>query len=315
MRLPTLGDSLPTIQLERKISDADAAAIAKHHPWLDATYHDPNLLISKSSTVLTPQDGVLFHLIKGQLDERMLAAARPSLLKVATKRVIGGFRGASSGGLEPALRRDGSVSNHMRVPFHQNLAEAKGGVIGFFDRTSREDYCRSTSFTRDHNKEYSELLPYFQAVNRLYKDYAPEKYAAQAVHVEATHKDWIIPETIASTGTVNYNYPTTAHTDSGDCRAGLGVITTCCSGTFYGGHLCFPEYRCAVQLGHGDVLLANVHALHGNLPLLGSPGKFERLSTILYAREKIADCGTLTEETERFEAQIAWGAKKKSAGA
>jgi hypothetical protein len=312
MRMPTLGDSLRIVQLEHKISDEVAAEIKSRHLWLDHTYYDAKLLITGPSTVLTPNGDVLFHLIKGHIDPQMLAAARPSLLKVAANRVIGGQRGSSAGGLEPAYRADGSLSKQMRVPHHENLVAAKDGVFGFYDRTVHQRYCRSTAFTRNHIDHYARLLPYLQKIDTIYRDYAPDKYRAQQEFVETTHKDWLIPDTIASTATVNFNYPTTAHTDSGDCRVGLGIVTTCCSGTFYGGALCFPEYRCAVQISSGDVLLANVHALHGNLPIVGDPKRYERISTILYAREKIAACGTLAEEQALYE-EAQWKASRKSA--
>ncbi len=101
--------------------------------------------------------------------------------------------------------------------------------------------------------------------------------------------------------TQNLNYRTSAHRDSGDCRAGLGVISVNRSGNWFGGTLCFPEYRCAVKLEEGDVLLANVHALHGNLPIIGDMQKCERLTSILYVREKLNECGTHAQETERYE--------------
>jgi hypothetical protein len=84
-----------------------------------------------------------------------------------------------------------------------------------------------------------------------------------------------------STVTQNLNYRTSAHRDAGDCRAGMGVITINRSGSFYGGALCFPEYRCAVRVEEGDVLLADVHALHGNRPILTDPNA-ERLASAFY---------------------------------
>lgn len=58
----------------------------------------------------------------------------------------------------------------------------------------------------------------------------------------------------------------------------------------YGGTLVFPKWNLGFNLSTGDVLLCNVHELHGNLPLIGEPGKYQRLSCVFYYREKLQDC-------------------------
>lgn len=301
MRMPTLGSSLHSIQLEQIISEEAAAKIESGHLWLDDTYCNPLLEVSKSSIVLQPDGEPLFILVKGIIDTAVTSAAKPYLRKIATNRVIGGIRGASSGGVAPVYREDGSLRSGLRVPHHEYLVGAKEGMIGFYDRTGRENYCRMTAYTRKNVEDYFRLLPYFQAVDRVYRDYAPEKYEAQRQHVLATQPDWIIPDTNASTVTQNLNYRTSAHRDEGDCRAGLGVITVNPSGICSGGALCFPEFGCSVRLAEGDVLLANVHAIHGNLPVSLDPSRAERLASIFYVREKMTECGSLAEETHRYE--------------
>jgi Oxygenase domain of the 2OGFeDO superfamily len=301
MRLPTFGDSLPNIQLEYKISDAETAAIESRHAWLDETHYDPNLFISHSSQVLTPSGDPLLILIKGRIATDLTVAAKPHLRKIATNLVIGGFRGSAAGGLAPERRQDGSLTGQYRVPDNEYLRGARDGIIGFSDRSNRADYCRMTAYTQANVDEYFRLLPYFQAVDSIYRDYAPEKYAAQQEFVREVDPHWLIEGTNFSTATQNLNYRTSAHRDSGDCRAGMGVITINRSGSLYGGALCFPEYRCAVRVEEGDVLLANVHALHGNLPMLAD-STAERLASVFYVRERLTDCGTLAQEHARYEA-------------
>ncbi len=103
-------------------------------------------------------------LIKHQLDPHLIAAAKPLLRKIARNPVIGGFRGASSGGLEPELKRDGTLSGQNRVPDHEYLRGAKDGVLGFYDRSPRENYCRMTAYTQKNLDDYVQLLPYVQEI-------------------------------------------------------------------------------------------------------------------------------------------------------
>ncbi len=58
MRLPVFGDTLHTVQLEYKMDAAAAAAIESQHRWLDETYCDQNLIISKPSIVLAPDGDI-----------------------------------------------------------------------------------------------------------------------------------------------------------------------------------------------------------------------------------------------------------------
>ena len=56
------------------------------------------------------------------------------------------------------------------------------------------------------------------------------------------------------------------------------------AGTFGGGELAFPQFGVAVRYGMRDVLLADGSQWHGNLPIHGIAGTFNRLPVILYLR-------------------------------
>ena len=45
----------------------------------------------------------------------------------------------------------------------------------------------------------------------------------------------------------------------------------------------------AVDVQTGDFLAMNIHLLHGNTPIEGKPGEFERLSLVSYLREGIVE--------------------------
>jgi hypothetical protein len=68
---------------------------------------------------------------------------------------------------------------------------------------------------------------------------------------------------------------------------------------YQGGLLVFPEYKLAVNVRHGDMLLSDLGALHGNSPILGS----ERLRVVAYCRTRMRDCSTFAEEYDRAKRQ------------
>ena len=75
---------------------------------------------------------------------------------------------------------------------------------------------------------------------------------------------------VFSTLTVNHNWRTAAHRDAGDLNAGFSSIAafTGHDGTGWkGGELILPEYRVAINLRAGDLLLVNAHeCIHANAP-------------------------------------------------
>ena len=93
-----------------------------------------------------------------------------------------------------------------------------------------------------------------------------------------------------STITVNLNFATATHKDVGDLAEGFGVMTCFRSGDYSDGSLVFLKYGLAVNVGTGDVLLADVHQWHGNLPILGEKGAYQRLSCVMYYRSRLPLC-------------------------
>ena len=256
---------------------------------IDKTYVN-TIVGAEDTTVITPTGQIHAVFLKGAIPQGTCEMAHPFLLKAASSSVIGGFRGTAAGtGTQPSFKKDGTLSNMRRVPAEERLREAKDGVLGYLDESNFSP-CRLTAYTRDHWEQFgSTVLPYIQAVDSLFRTQMPERHEAQ-LRVANTTPGYAIEGTSFSTVTVNLNFATACHRDSGDLAEGAGVITCFTSGKFKGGMLVFPKWNLGFNLSTGDVLLCNVHEVHGNLPLVGEPGELQRLSCVLYYREKLQDC-------------------------
>ena len=127
----------------------------------------------------------------------------------------------------------------------------------------------------------------------------PERHAFQKDYAERTSSDFLIPGTAFTTVTVNRNWQTAVHRDKGDLKGGFGCMTAFSAGQYDGCYLIFPQYRVAVNMRSGDVCLADVHEWHGNSPIRRNTKFYERVSLVLYYREKMAQCGSAQEELER----------------
>jgi hypothetical protein len=147
----------------------------------------------------------------------------------------------------------------------------------------------------------------------------PARYAAQLVEATRTEPDWVIPGTPFTTVTVNNTWPTGMHTDKGDLDAGFSTIAVLRRGGYTGGQLMFPEYRVAVDLADGDLILMDAHEWHANAEIRcwcfadeperkrlfgwcdtskGGCGA-ERISVVSYFRTEMTKCGTAEDEMAR----------------
>ena len=102
---------------------------------------------------------------------------------------------------------------------------------------------------------------------------------------------------------MNSNFRTAAHYDAGDLNTGLSNLLVVSNGGRYkGGYLVLPEYRVAVNVRPGDLLLINNHeCMHGNTPIELEDENAERISLVCYFREKMLELGSYEYENHRYE--------------
>lgn len=270
---------------------------------LDETSYDR--LIVDDADVFTPEGALLCSFRRACLDRGAAAAAFPILCEIreiSVNRGIANGRAALARLNQPYIKQDGTKSKYMRslgsVGADAN-AFGSSAVIGYMDRYPRRPFCRETAFNANRRAEFAQVVPFLRSVDACYRAAAPERYALQRAVVDRTSRDFVIDSTSFTTITVNQNWQTAVHTDAGDLKAGLSAIVVLRAGEFQGAHLVFPHYRVAVKLDTCDLLLFDSHHMHGNTPLVGSPGAFKRVSLVCYYREAMIDCGTAAQELER----------------
>lgn len=254
-----------------------------------------DLCLEESAEVFNPRGELLARYMKAILEPRVAwetyEALKDSARESRNRGLAAGMRDDGKAFGEHPVRRSGARSR---------TREAKpvmSGIVGFFDRYSRTPYCRLTAWTMEHQEEFVEALPAIQRCSQLFAEFVPERYRAQKDFVESTHKEWVIPGTVFTTITVNSNWQTAQHQDTGDCRQGFGVMAVL-GHDFEGCWFLFPKYRLGFAMKPGDVILANVHEWHCNTPLRLLKPEGERLSLVMYYRENMEKCGTLAEELQ-----------------
>lgn len=181
------------------------------------------------------------------------------------------------------------------------------GIAGFFDRYPRIPYGRTCSYNENNPELFEKSYPYFRKLNEKFKELLPQRWAFQKSYADTIDQRFLIGgDTVFTTATINKTFRTAAHLDAGDLGGGfsnLGVITR--GSDYKGGYLVLPEYRVAINIRPGDLLLiANHTAIHGNTEIMPPyegccPECIERMSIVAYFRENMKTLGSVEYENTR----------------
>jgi hypothetical protein len=277
------------------MTESEALDLTNRPTFLART--DVDHIVTKSEVGRKPDGTLLYVLIKNVIPHEDCVAAYPVAQRIATAPITN--RPIAAGGyMEPRTRKDGSKGNRSEVPDLPHLKGAKHGIAGFYsDRQSGKLACRLTSFSAHEWQQFEKLLPLTRRVDEMFRNYLPERHAPQGQAMTRIDKKFVVPGTAFTTITINRNFRTAAHLDEGDFHDGFGALTLLTAGDFSGGEIVFPRYRIAIDYRMQDVLLCDVHEVHGNLPIVGIPENYARLALVFYLRENMLEaCPAMASE-------------------
>lgn len=261
---------------------------------------DYNVLLTRASRVLRPDGKPLCVYLPGAVSSEM-GAAYPTLHKIRMK--------SDNRGLASGTKRVNAGGNRTRA------MPVMSSVMGAMDPSPQRPVCRLTSYTREHVEAWEGTFPLLRSVAGHFAHHVPERYAAQMQEVERSRPEWVVPGTPFTTITVNNTYSTGVHTDAGDLDKGYSCLAVARRGEWQGGRLCFPEYRLAVDMRDGDLVLMDAHEWHGNTTMVCRCGNVllagpcescgaERISVVCYFRSNVVQCGSATEEEQKRIAHV-----------
>lgn len=204
-------------------------------------------------------------------------------------------RGIASGSSHKRIRKDGTVSN-ITVG-----NKVYSGSVGYMDAGAMVHYCRKTAFARKYFDEFTQGIPFVEYIDTKYKELCPQHYAKQKAIADGTNRNYVIGNTSFTTVTVNKNFRTAVHKDSGDFPEGFGNLITYRQGSFDGGYFCLPEYKVAIDMQNNDLLFVDVHKWHGNTEITNKSDDWLRISFVLYYREYMYKCSQPSNELKKIK--------------
>lgn len=287
------------------------------------TDDDYNLLATRDTLVRKPDGSPLAIFRKGAIPPELREQAYPMLHEF--RRVTTSNRGVASGS-ERVEGGSGKRSYSREVP---------SSIIGAFDPSGPQTWCRQTAFSGRETEKMTELFPFLRFVGDAMYEAVPDRWLAQSDYVKKTDPAWVIPGTPFTTVTINNTWPTAVHTDKGDLDEGFSNLAVLRRGDYRGGVFVFPRYRVGFDLHDGDLILMDAHEWHGNTQIecatcgeklngyhecwidrrgyetsmepevsldseIDEPlNVVERISVVAYYRTNMVKCGTPADEAEK----------------
>lgn len=174
-------------------------------------------------------------------------------------------------------------------------------IFGFRPRrVIRGDYCSSTQLARQFSKEHEIITSLGKEFTNLYEIWAPEVFAKHEDQVtKNVLPEWIIPETIFTSGIVNKNNSLKYHLDSGnfkDCMSCMLVLRK----DIEGGLLSIPEFDVRINLQDSTYLIFDGQKyLHGVTQITKKTTLSYRYSLVFYSLQQMCNCLPFQEELAR----------------
>jgi hypothetical protein len=204
-------------------------------------------------------------------------------------------RGIASGSSHKRVRKDGTTSN-ISVG-----NKVYSGNVGYMDAGAMVHYCRKTAFARDHFEKYQQGIPFVEFIDKKYQELCPAHHKKQMAIATGTNANYRIAKTSFTTVTVNRNFQTAVHKDSGDFPDGFGNLIVYREGDYDGSYFCLPEYRVAIDMHNCDILFADVHKWHGNTPYKQCGKDYMRIAFVMYYREYMHKCKQPAQELQQIK--------------
>lgn len=177
--------------------------------------------------------------------------------------------------------------------------KSRSRIFGFTPRLRlklSDQTCRVASLAKDDPKVHKYICDYARYINSVYDENNPKLYEQHKELTEKVLKDYVIPETLFTSGIINYNNPLKYHFDSGNFKNVNSAMIAFKQNTG-GGHLCLPEYDVKLAIENTSVsLFDGQNLLHGVTPIKEAAEDSYRFTIVFYSLVGMWQCLPLSEE-------------------
>ena len=191
--------------------------------------------------------------------------------------------------------------------------QVRCGVAGYFDAVAGLP-CRKVHWSNKYPLKHDVLIELAKEIEEGHKSFCKESYDYHKENADKVAPHLLFKDTIYSTMTLNYDFRTASHKDSGDLEGGLSTLTIFEEEheNYTGLYLGLPEYKIAFDLRNRDTIYFDAHEIHANTEyeVLSDKLKIDdltgnnfagRISVVCYLRDKLKNCeNEIIDETEDY---------------
>jgi hypothetical protein len=185
----------------------------------------------------------------------------------------------------------------QRLSGLQNTGATK--IFGFVPRNrvrTNDQACRLSKLATEQPKVHQKLLEYAKVINDIYKDNNEKRYNRHQELIKRVNDNYVIPDTLFTSGIVNRNNPLKYHYDSGN----FSKVSSAMIGfkhNIEGGHLVLPEYGVKLMIQDRSIsMFDGQEVLHGVTPIIKKSNDALRFTIVFYSLTGMWSCLPLDEE-------------------
>ena len=173
-------------------------------------------------------------------------------------------------------------------------------IFGYSPRNIlRKDFCGSTSLSTEAPNIHSIIGQFAKILTKHYREKAPEIFDKHMSLAKKIKKEWVMPDSVFTSGIINKNNPLKYHFDTGNFKEVYSCMLVLRKNV-QGGLLCLPEFDTAFMLKNNAVFMFDGQQIvHGVTPMQ-TVGDGYRYSLVFYALRQMWKCLTVDEEIARI---------------
>ena len=166
-------------------------------------------------------------------------------------------------------------------------------IIGYRPRMvglAGKKTCSKTAFGNKYKSIEDDLFAVAKSAEKLYNEYAAERYKNHADLAENVRSEYLMPETHFTSGIINKNNPLKYHLDTGNFKDVFSIMLGL-KKDIKGGYLHIPELKVNLKISNGSLsMFDGQRFVHGVTPMVGTTEKSYRFTIVFYSLVQMWNC-------------------------
>lgn len=198
---------------------------------------------------------------------------------------------------ENTINTEGMIDALSKVKFSVNKRTnglvTQSEIIGYRPRMlglAGKKTCSKTAFGNKYKSIEDELFTVANTAEKLYSEFAPERYQNHSELATNVRGEYLMPETHFTSGIINKNNPLKYHMDTGNFKDVFSIMLGL-KKDVKGGYLHIPELKVNLKVSNGSLsMFDGQRFVHGVTPMQGTSPQSFRFTIVFYSLVQMWNC-------------------------